>query len=57
MTLALAPYSALADLAKSLEAQLTEAASLGEAIRIRRNLDRVRAEQNKRTERLAGGDA
>ena len=48
MKLTLAPYSALADLAKSLEAQLSEAPSLGAAIEIRRNLDRVRAEQNRR---------
>ena len=53
MKLTLAPYSALADLAKSLEAQLSEAPSLGAAIEIRRNLDRVRAEQNRRFERTS----
>lgn len=48
MTLTLAPYSALADLAKSLEAQLASAPSLGEALAIRRDLDKVRAEQSRR---------
>lgn len=50
LDLSLPPYSALADLAKSLEAQLASAPSLGEALAIRRDLDKVRAEQSRRND-------
>lgn len=54
LTLHNAPDAALVDLAAAFEDQMARARSLGDAIRIRRNLDRIAAEQSRRaTERVA----